>query len=96
MFRFAEKGVSEKFLTEAGFLDPETSIIQLSWCPTKPEHILEMIYKSVVRMPMILEAQTRQARDLINQEIIKLGEGLQNGDVIEIKFPALVATARKA
>jgi ubiquinone/menaquinone biosynthesis C-methylase UbiE len=95
MFRFADSHESEKVLTEAGFAAQEATILHLAWRAKKPEDILDMIYKSIVRMPMILEAQTTQARNLIDREIVEVSEKFRNGSAIEIKFPALMATARK-
>ena len=95
MFRFANLQESEKVLTEAGFVVPEITILHLAWRAIKPEDILDMIYKSVVRMPMLLEAQSTQARNLIHKEIIEVSEKFRDGKGIEIKFPALMATAQK-
>lgn len=95
IFRFADPRESERVLTAAGFMVPKVKIISLKWRAASPEDILELIYKSIVRTPMLLEAQTAQARESIHQAIIEGSEKFRNEDVIEFRFPALMATAQK-
>lgn len=95
MFRFADPLECKHVLTEAGFGIPEVTRLPLLWHATRPEDILDLIYKSIVRMPMLLEAQSAQARHLIHQEIIENSEKFRKGDTLEIKFPAAMATARR-
>jgi ubiquinone/menaquinone biosynthesis C-methylase UbiE len=95
IFRFADPQESQRALTAAGFMAPEIKTISLKWRTAKPENILELIYKSIVRTPLLLEAQSAQARDSIHQAIIEGSEEFRNGNAIEFNFPALMATARK-
>ncbi len=95
MFRFSNTEEAKKVLREAGFSDPVVTILPLVRRPTNPEDILNLIYKSIVRMPMLLEAQPVQARHFIHQEILEGSKKFQNGNILEIKFPAVMATARK-
>ncbi len=96
MFRFAEPEQSENLLKEAGFIDSKSTVLPLTWNAKQPEDILEMIYKSIVRMPMILEAQSPHARERINEEIMRSSEKHRNTNGIQFQFPALMATGRKA
>jgi ubiquinone/menaquinone biosynthesis C-methylase UbiE len=96
MFRFADSQEAKKVLIEAGFSVPEVTILPLVWRATRPEDILDLIYKSIVRMPMLLEAQPAQARHFIHQEIIESSDKFRNGNALEIQFPAVMATAQKA
>ncbi len=95
IFRFADPKESQRALTAAGFIALEITTISLKWQAAKPENILDLIYKSIVRTPMLLEAQSAQARESIHQAIIEGSEEFRKGNVIEFKFPALMATARK-
>jgi SAM-dependent methyltransferase len=95
MFRFADAQESKKVLTEAGFCDPEVTILSLLWRATRPEDILDLIYKSIVRMPMLLEAQPAQARHAIHREIVEVSNKFRDGNALEIKFPAAMVTAQK-
>ncbi len=95
MFRFAEPQESENLLKEAGFIDTKSTVLQLKWNARQPEDILEMIYKSIVRMPMILEAQLPQDRERINAEILRASQKHRNENGIQFQFPALLTTGRK-
>lgn len=95
MFRFADPEESKKVLTEVGFISPEVTILPLVWRTTKPQDLLDLIYKSLVRTSMLLEAQTTQARHLIQREILEVSERFRDGNALKIKFPALMGTARK-
>ncbi|HWP56721.1 MAG TPA: hypothetical protein VNL14_02410 [Candidatus Acidoferrales bacterium] len=54
-----------------------------------------MIYKSVVRNPMILERQAPDARERIHRAIVSRAQQFRAGERIEIAIPALMATAVK-
>ena len=54
---------SRRTLVGVGFTDIVTDVIDLAWCCSNGEDLLAMIYKSVVRMPMLLERQTREPRE---------------------------------
>lgn len=96
MFRFADAHESKNVLSVAGFIAPEVTILPLCWRAAKPEDLLDLIYKSVVRMPMLLEAQAAQARHLIHREIVTVAEEFRDGNTLKIKFPAVMVTAGKA
>lgn len=97
MFRFANAVESVKVMREAGFSDIETRTLALAWRPCSPDAVLEMLYKSVVRMPMILQAQTDVAKAKIHGTIVEGVDKLRRGNDIVIAFPAmLVSGARPA
>lgn len=95
IFRFADPQESRAALTAAGFSAPEIKIISLKWRAEEPEDILDLIYKSVVRTPMLIEAQASDARESIHRSIIEGSERFRKGNAIEFRFPALMATAEK-
>ena len=94
-FRFANSEECHKTLTAAGFLAPETSKISLTWYGKTPNDFLDLFYKSAVRMPMILERQTSQARERIHEAVLESAAGFRVGERIAIVSPALMVTAVK-
>jgi SAM-dependent methyltransferase len=95
MFRFADPDEVIRVLENAGFTEIEISVIPLSWQPDSGEDVLTLIYKSVVRAPMILERQTDEARELIHRSIVDEAEKSRRDGVIELAFPAVMVTATK-
>jgi SAM-dependent methyltransferase len=95
MFRFADPAECGRVLTEAGFADSSLTVLPLTWRTPRAEDALELIYKSAVRMPMLLAAQSSEAREAIHRLILEEGEKLRIGSDIEFKFPAAMVTARK-
>ena len=96
IFRFADTGECARALRAAGFTAPETTSLQLTWGTKDPQAILELIYKSVVRTPMVLRAQTEEARERIHKAIVKGAEDYRTQGVIRLRFPAVLATAAVA
>jgi SAM-dependent methyltransferase len=93
IFRFSNFEESERLLKGAGFTAPSIRAINLSWRTLNAQDVLDLIYKSVVRTPMILEAQTNEAREKIHRAILSKAEHYRQGGEIELKFPAVLATA---
>lgn len=88
MFRFADPGESEEVMRAAGFTGIETDTLVLEWRPPSPGTVLDMIYKSVVRMPMILQAQSKAARENIHAAIFDGLDPLRRDGEIVIALPA--------
>lgn len=95
MFRFADPEECASILTEAGFSDVRFSELPLTWNADTSQEALDMIYKSVVRAPMILQAQEESAREKIEQAIIDGVERYRESGQIKMAFPALMVVATK-
>lgn len=95
MFRFSDPDECAKAMTAAGFVAPEVTVLPLTWHATRPEDVLNLIYKGAVRASMLLEAQTVQAREAIHRAIIEGSEAYRKGNAIEFRFPASMASATK-
>ena len=93
IFRFSNFEESERLLKGAGFTASSIGTINLMWRTANPQDVLDLIYKSVVRTPMILEAQTHDAREKIHRAILRETEHYRRSGEIELKFPAVLATA---
>jgi SAM-dependent methyltransferase len=94
-FRFASVEECQKTLTRVGFISISTAKIPLTWYGRTPQDLLDLIYKSVVRTPMILERQTTEARERIHQAILTGAERYRAGDKLAIPIPALMISATK-
>lgn len=93
IFRFADFQECSRALIAAGFIAPALRILHLQWNANKPQDVLDLIYKSIVRTPMILQAQSRDARERIEQAIVEGAESYRQNGAIELRFPAVMATA---
>jgi hypothetical protein len=93
MFRFSDLDESRRSLRAAGFDEPELRIIDLRWKSNDPEQVLQLIYKGVVRAPMILEAQPEGARERIHRAIVEAAESRRTDQEIELRFPAVLGVA---
>ncbi len=95
MFRFADPDECVSAVESVGFSKPEVSRLELKWTANRPEEIIELIYKSVVRAPMVLEAQTPEAQDRIHDAIMTGAEAYRTENGIELAFPAAMTVAMK-
>jgi SAM-dependent methyltransferase len=93
MFRFSDLDESRRSLRAAGFDEPELRVIDLRWRSNDPEQVLQLIYKGVVRAPMILEAQPEGAREHIHRAIVDAAESCRRDGEIELRFPAVLGVA---
>lgn len=93
IFRFSDFDECRRALTAAGFAAPSVRILELCWRTKDPQDVLALIYKSIVRTPMILQAQTDDARERIHQAITEGAEIYRKDGVIVLNFPAVLATA---
>jgi ubiquinone/menaquinone biosynthesis C-methylase UbiE len=94
-FRFSEPGECRKVLSAAGFCDIAVAEIPLVWELTSPQQLLDMIQKSTVRMAMLLELQTAEAREKIYQAIVENAEQFRKGGAFAMAWPAVMASASK-
>ncbi len=95
IFRFADPEECARVLQSAGFTSIKTKVLPLVWRGPSPEAFLEMIYKSVVRMPLILEAQTKSARERIHAAVIEGAKAHRDDGGIAIAFPAMLVSAAR-
>jgi ubiquinone/menaquinone biosynthesis C-methylase UbiE len=93
IFRFSDFAECERALTTAGFTAPSVRILQLQWRTKNAQDVLDLIYRSIVRTPMILQAQSDDARERIHRSIVEGAERYRSDDMIELRFPAVLATA---
>ncbi len=95
IFRFSDPEECKRALTVVGFVDVQITELQLVHRTTSPQEILNLLYRSTVRMSMILERQSAEALEDIPQAIFDGAEAYKVGERYEIKWPAVMAVARK-
>lgn len=95
IFRFTDAKETQSFLAEASFEPPSIEILPVVWKAKRAEDVLDLIYRSIVRLPMILNAQTESARENIHATIIEQFRRFKSEDGIEVPFPAVMISAGK-
>jgi len=94
-FKYADENEAHTALTNAGFRTLRTKKILLTWHPSGPEEIFELLYKSIVRLTLVLETQTEEARARIHEEVLDRAGKYRVNDRLNFTFPVVLATAEK-
>jgi SAM-dependent methyltransferase len=95
-FRFADGAEAERTLTAHGFRNISMQKRTALWMGTSGGQLLALIYKAIVRTPMIIDAQVPHARDAIKQEIMAATEAMRADGKITMRWPYLLVSARLA
>jgi ubiquinone/menaquinone biosynthesis C-methylase UbiE len=95
IFRFSDPEECRRALSRAGFVEPEIRELALAYEPQSRQELLDLIYKSSVRMAMVLELQSKEALARIHEHILAGAERSRQGRGFRIAFPAIIAGARK-
>jgi len=95
MFRFGEEDEGRSALLAAGFAEPAFKRLPLVWTGETLQAVLELLHRGTVRTPMLIDAQTPETRQAIEQAILRGSEGYRQreGNIL-LKWPALLTTAR--
>lgn len=94
-FRFADAIECDNVLRAIGFTDVAASEHSCWWRARDGQQVLDLVYKSIVRAPIIIEHQDPDAKELIKTNIVERAEKFRKGDVIELHFPYLLVSAAK-
>ena len=95
-FRFADASEARRTLAACGFDDVDVRTGTALWTGTSGEQVLDVIYKAIVRAPMLIEAQPLRAREPIRNDIRNGAERLRRDGKIVMRWPYLMASARRA
>ncbi len=94
-FRFAQTADAENTLQACGLrpvtFEKKTAI----WSGRTGDDLLDLLYKGIVRAPMLIDAQAPGARQAIINEIRAGAEAFRTGDKIRMRWPYLVGVATK-
>ncbi len=95
MFRFASPQECHRTLTMAGFNAPDVREIRLDWEPESSSKLIDYIYKSSVRMPLLLNAQSHEVRARIHHAIIENAKEFEKNGSLVITWSAVLVAAQK-
>lgn len=94
LFRFGDIEECSNSLLSGGFVDPAVQIIELEWSTQNSSDIVEFVYRNMVRTSMVLRMQSEKAKEEIHRSLIEGAESYRRGNLIRLRFPATLATAR--
>lgn len=94
-FRFAEPTAGRAALEAAGFQDAEVQKQEAMWTGSSGDDLLELLYKGIVRAPMLIDAQKPQARDAIREHLRAGAEAMCEDGKIRMRWPYLLMRARR-
>ena len=95
-FRFADPDEAIAALTHQGFGNVEFREEMSMWSGASGQDVLDLIYKAIVRIPMMIEAQEPAARDLIKRDIVNAAEDMRFDGPISMRWPYALVSASLA
>jgi ubiquinone/menaquinone biosynthesis C-methylase UbiE len=94
-FRFADAEEARRALEQAGFVHPQTRIVEQFWRHDTPDRVFDAFNEGAVRATAMLRSQPEQARERIRVAVRSQVEELNQGSVYIIPVPAALSWARK-
>jgi hypothetical protein len=70
IFRFGDEGECRSALLAAGFAELAFNKLPLVWTGDTPQAVLDTLHRGTVRTPMLIEGQTPEIRQAIEQAMI--------------------------
>jgi SAM-dependent methyltransferase len=94
-FRFADPAEAERALEAAGFAAVACADGVALWRGADGAAVIDLIYKGVVRTPMLIDHQEPKVRGRILAAIAADAEAYRKNGAIELRWPYVIATAVK-
>lgn len=95
-FRFADEDEAVDALSAQGFHDVAYEEHEALWSGHSGQDVLDLIYKGIVRTPMMIEAQSPDAREAIKKQIVEKSEAMRQRDgIIRMRFPYCLVFASR-
>jgi ubiquinone/menaquinone biosynthesis C-methylase UbiE len=94
-FRFADADEARRALEQAGFVQPQTRIVEQFWHHDTPDQVFDAFNEGAVRATVMLRSQPEHAREKIRAAVRSQVEGLREGDAYVIPVPAALSWAGK-
>jgi SAM-dependent methyltransferase len=95
MFRFADRDEARRSMEAAGFTDVTVAELPLVWTIAGPRDVLAYVEKCTMRIAMVLDRQTADARARIHAAILNGASAFRRGGGYEVAWPAILAAGRK-
>lgn len=94
-FRFAQEAAATEVLHNAGFGSVTFEKNIALWTGETGDDLLDLLYKGIVRAPMLIEAQAPPAKLAITNDIRSGAEAFREGKEIRMRWPYLKVVATK-
>jgi hypothetical protein len=94
-YRFADRQQAAEALAAAGFSAIRFDQRIAWWHGADAQQLLDLVYKSTVRAPMLIEAQSPGARRAIREDLRARVEAKRSEGRISLRWPFLLVTAIK-
>ena len=94
-FHFAQEAEAKDALHACGFGSVIFQKNMAIWSGSTGEDLLDLLYKGIVRAPMLIEAQEPEAKQAIIDDIRSGAEAFREGDKIRMRWPYLTVFAAK-
>ena len=95
-FRFADEQHAKETLGNYGFTNIGCSYETALWVGETGQDLLDLIYKAIVRTPMLIEAQAPAAQEAIKNDIRDGAEAMKINNQIEMRWPYLLVSGKIA
>ena len=95
-FRFAQVALAENALHACGFSTVTFEKRVAIWRGQTGDALLDLLYKGIVRAPMLIEAQAPESKQAIISEIRSGAEAFRGTEGITMRWPYLLARATKS
>ena len=95
-FRFAQVEEAENALRASGFGPATFQKMGAIWRGQTGADLLDLLYKGIVRAPMLIDAQAPDAKQAIINDIRVGAEAFRDDEGIEMRWPYVVVCATKA
>jgi SAM-dependent methyltransferase len=94
-FRFADPAEAKRALEGAGFADVACRNGIALWRGPDGAAVIDLIYKGIVRTPMLIDCQSPEARDRILADVVQGAEAYRKDGAIELRWPYFLVSASK-
>lgn len=95
MFRFADPDEARRSMEAAGFAGVTVAELPLVWKIAGPRDVLAYVEKCTMRVAMVLDRQTPEARARIHAAIADGAAEFRRGDGYEVAWPAVLVSGRR-
>lgn len=94
-FRFSEPSEAKRSLEAAGFKSPRVKKVDQVWRLPARDGLFDAMKDTTVRTAGLLRAQKAEALNKIRDAIREETQRYTKGDIVELRMPAMLASARK-
>lgn len=94
-FRFTQAAEAEKVLLPSGFVSARCQKRVAIWRGQTGDDLLDLLYKGIVRAPMLIDALTSGAKQAIINDIRVGAEAFRDDEGIKMRWPYLLVCATK-